>query len=35
VAWVVFDLLVLSVLIKAVKYKGFTPEKRNVDAVQH
>ncbi|TDK25555.1 glycosyltransferase [Arthrobacter crusticola] len=35
VAWVAFDLLVLSVLIKAVKYKGFTPEKRSVDAVQH
>jgi cellulose synthase (UDP-forming) len=33
--WVVFDLVVLSVLVKAVKYKGFIPEKRNTDAVQH
>jgi cellulose synthase (UDP-forming) len=35
VAWVAFDLVVLSVLVKAVKYKGFIPEKRNADAVQH
>jgi cellulose synthase (UDP-forming) len=35
VAWAAFDLVVLSVLVKAVKYKGFIPEKRNADAVQH
>jgi cellulose synthase (UDP-forming) len=33
VAWVIFDLLILSVLVKAVRYKGFTPDERNVDAV--
>jgi cellulose synthase (UDP-forming) len=26
VAWVAFDLVVLSVLVKAVLYKGFVPE---------
>ncbi|WP_323959210.1 glycosyltransferase [Arthrobacter sp. JZ12] len=32
--WVVFDLIVLSVLIKAVKYEGFVPEEeRSADAV--
>jgi cellulose synthase (UDP-forming) len=35
VAWVVYDLLVLSVLIKAVRYAGFVPEERTTqDAVQ-
>ncbi|MFI2564159.1 glycosyltransferase family 2 protein [Paenarthrobacter sp. NPDC018779] len=45
VAWVAFDLVVLSVLVKAVLYKGFvpedvgsagpgSPEERNGDAVQ-
>lgn len=34
VVWVVFDLIVLSVLIKAVKYKGFVTEERTADAVQ-
>nr|WP_243753327.1 glycosyltransferase family 2 protein [Paenarthrobacter sp. MSM-2-10-13] len=41
VAWVAFDLVVLSVLVKAVLYKGFEPEdvgperpeERNADAV--
>ncbi|MNR68767.1 hypothetical protein D3C85_1935310 [compost metagenome] len=41
VAWVAFDLVVLSVLVKAVLYKGFVPEvvgperpeERNADAV--
>jgi cellulose synthase (UDP-forming) len=36
VAWVAFDLVVLSVLIKAVKYEGFVPDERiSEDAVQH
>ncbi|MBG6218465.1 cellulose synthase (UDP-forming) [Arthrobacter sp. CAN_A6] len=35
-AWVVFDLVVLSVLVKAVKYKGFVPDERSAEhAVQH
>ncbi|MFF1832333.1 glycosyltransferase family 2 protein [Paenarthrobacter sp. NPDC058040] len=37
VFWVAFDLVVLSVLVKAVLYKGFVPEvleERNGDAVQ-
>ncbi|MEC3851951.1 cellulose synthase [Paenarthrobacter ureafaciens] len=36
VAWVAFDLVVLSVLVKAVLYKGFVPEsseERKADAV--
>lgn len=33
VAWVVFDLVVLGVLIKAVKYEGFVPPERRTDAV--
>ncbi|MGF9662214.1 glycosyltransferase [Arthrobacter crystallopoietes] len=33
VAWVVFDLVVMSVLIKAVRYKGFKPLERNADAI--
>jgi cellulose synthase (UDP-forming) len=33
VAWVVFDLVVMSVLIKAVRYKGFNPLERNADAI--
>lgn len=33
VFWVVFDLIVLSVLIKAVKYEGYVSEERNADAV--
>ena len=33
VAWVIFDLLILSVLVKAVRYKGFKPDERNVDAI--
>ncbi|WP_026549021.1 glycosyltransferase [Arthrobacter sp. Br18] len=36
VAWVAFDLVVLSVLIKAVKYEGFVPNERiREHAVQH
>lgn len=35
VAWVIFDLVVMSVLIKAVRYGGFEPVERNIDAVQH
>ncbi len=36
VAWVSFDLVILSVLITAVRYKGFTPQERTgTDAVQH
>jgi cellulose synthase (UDP-forming) len=34
VVWVVFDLIVLSVLIKAVKYEGYVTEERNVDAIR-
>ncbi|WP_309071336.1 glycosyltransferase family 2 protein [Arthrobacter sp.] len=34
VVWVVFDLIVLSVLIKAVKYEGYVTEERNADAVR-
>lgn len=33
VAWVAFDLVVLSVLVKAAKYSGFEPSERNTDAV--
>lgn len=33
VVWVVFDLIVLSVLIKAVKYEGYVTEERKADAV--
>ncbi|MDF9279507.1 glycosyltransferase [Arthrobacter sp. EH-1B-1] len=33
VFWVVFDLIVLSVLIKAVKYEGYVIEERKADAV--
>lgn len=33
VFWVIFDLIVLSVLIKAVKYEGYVPEERSADAV--
>lgn len=33
VAWVVFDLVVMSVLVKAVRYKGFNPLERNADAI--
>ncbi|MHC5559713.1 glycosyltransferase family 2 protein [Kocuria sp. U4B] len=32
-AWVAVDLVVLSVLITAAKYKGSVPEERNADAV--
>ncbi|MEN3343467.1 MAG: hypothetical protein V7635_43 [Arthrobacter sp.] len=34
VVWVAFDLVVMGVLIKAVKYKGFEPTERNDHAVQ-
>jgi cellulose synthase (UDP-forming) len=33
VAWVAFDLVILSVLVKAAKYEGFDPLERNTDAV--
>ncbi|MBT2512612.1 glycosyltransferase family 2 protein [Arthrobacter sp. ISL-30] len=33
VVWVAFDLVVMSVLFRAVRYKGFIPEERNADAV--
>ena len=35
VAWVAYDLAVLGVLVKAVRYGGFVPEERNIEhAVQ-
>jgi cellulose synthase (UDP-forming) len=33
VVWVGFDLVVMSVLYKAVRYRGFVPEERIADAV--
>ncbi|GGG61181.1 cellulose synthase [Kocuria dechangensis] len=33
VAWVAFDLVVLSVLVTAARYTGHVPEERNADAV--
>ncbi|PWF82209.1 cellulose synthase [Kocuria rosea] len=33
VAWVAFDLVVLSVLVTAARYTGFEPEERSADAV--
>ena len=33
VAWVAFDLVVLSVLVTAARYQGFEPGKRSADAV--
>ncbi|MFC4904866.1 glycosyltransferase family 2 protein [Kocuria oceani] len=33
VAWVAFDLVVLSVLVTAARYTGFDPEERKADAV--
>ena len=35
VAWVVFDLVVLSVLIKAVRYEGFAPEEEPARTEAH
>ncbi|WP_028279570.1 glycosyltransferase family 2 protein [Arthrobacter sp. H5] len=35
VAWVIFDLVILSVLVKAVRYGGFSRTERNNSAVQH
>ena len=35
VAWVGFDLVILSVLIKAARYRGFNPSERNIDAIHH
>ena len=35
VAWVIFDLVVLSVLIKAVRYEGFAPEEEPARTEAH
>ncbi len=32
VAWVIYDLVVLSVLVKAVRYEGFVPNRETADA---